>query len=365
MRESERNGYPLASIRLDSVQLEGSSVSAVLSYDPGAEITYGKLSLTDSTLVKTEWLQAYLDIREGGIYYQRTLNSLAVRMDALEFIGLDGAPTLNFRGTHADISLPVKRQRSNRIDAVIGFLPNEENDGGLRVTGEAELHLDNLFSSGKMFDLHWQRMRPETQYLMIAYHHPNLFRSNIDASGSFQLLKEDTTFVSRDAGLRFAYRNGRHVISFLSRFRASRLLETESDLAELPEIADFNLNDYGLAYSYHDRRPGWQGYRGVSLSSDFRIGNKKIRQNTAFPPEFYEGLDTDLLQLSAEADVKWGFLTGKQTLLYQHLQAGWMDADVLFFNDLYRLGGFRSIRGFNENQFFAQRYALYTLECQV
>ncbi|MEJ2004213.1 MAG: ShlB/FhaC/HecB family hemolysin secretion/activation protein [Cyclobacteriaceae bacterium] len=58
-------------------------------------------------------------------------------------------------------------------------------------------------------------------------------------------------------------------------------------------------------------------------------------------------------------------LTGKQTLLYQYLRGGIMNSDRLFQNDLYRLGGFRSVRGFNENQFFASQYLIYTLEWQL
>ncbi|MEJ2004212.1 MAG: hypothetical protein P8X57_04440 [Cyclobacteriaceae bacterium] len=309
LRESERSGYPYAIVRLDSIAINGSDVSAAINYESGIQVRYGSLLLTDSSLVKAEWMAAYLDIRHGEIYDQRQIDRIGTRVEALEFVDLSSSPLLIFNGGEVDILLDPEKIPSNRVDAVIGFLPNEEDGGGLRITGEAQLHLDNLFRSGKSFDFHWQRMRPETQFLELAYVHPNLLRSNLDALLDFRFLKEDTTFTTRDFNIRFDYRSGRHMFSVLSRFRSARLLEVEPNLESLPEAADFNLNDYGLAYTFSDRKLGWLGYRGFHTMSDFRIGNKNIRRNAALPAEVYEGIDENLLQWESNAAVSWGFLT--------------------------------------------------------
>ncbi|MCA6078326.1 hypothetical protein [Fulvivirga sedimenti] len=365
LRESEISGYPFASVRLDSIRLEDTGIYAVIKYEPGQLVVYEDLILPDATFVKWEWMAAYLDIRPGDIYNQRNINNLNERIDALEFVELDGPLTIDYSSGNARVAIPVRKRPSNRIDAIIGFLPNEEGDGGLRITGEAELHLANLFNSGKIFDFHWQRMRPETQFLEIGYQHPNFLRTNLDVFVGFKLLKEDTTFVTRDFNLQVDYRNGRHTISFLSQFRAARLLETGSDVEVLPDVADFNLNDYGAGYRYDRSDAGWLGFKGLHFSAEFTVGNKKIRRNAAFPDDVYDGIDLDLIQLGARAAGRWGFQTGKKSLLFQHARGGWLDSDRLFLNDLYRLGGFRSIRGFNENQFFARQYFLYTIEWQL
>ncbi len=365
LRESEQSGFPYARIRLDSIELEGSEVSASILYQSGDRVTFGKLILSDSIFVNPAWLAAYLDIRNGEIYDKREINRLEARLEALDFITLEKSPSLIFRGSKVDVLLNVNKVPSNRVDAVIGFLPNEEEGGGLRITGEAELHIDNLFRSGKTFDLYWQRMRPATQFLSIGYFHSNLFRSNLNLSLDFQFLKEDTTFTTRDFDVRIDYRTGYHTFSALSRFRAARLLNVDPDLEELPEVADFNLNDFGLAYRFGNLKTGWLGYRGIQVTTDVRAGNKNIRRNTAIPAEYYEGIDDNLLQWGMDLSAAWGFLTGRQTLLYQRIRGGLLQSDKLFQNDLYRIGGFRSLRGFNENQFFARQFLLYTIEWQL
>jgi len=42
-----------------------------------------------------------------------------------------------------------------------------------------------------------------------------------------------------------------------------------------------------------------------------------------------------------------------------------MVSDRLFLNELYRLGGLNSIRGFNEYNFYASEYIIGTLELRV
>ena len=362
LKEAERNGHPFAKVRLDSIEMNGTNIRAVINYTEGALVRYGVLS-ADSSFVKTGWLAAYLDLRPGDPYDQRVVENMAARMDALEFAGINGSPTIRFIEDRADIYLPVERRPANRIDAIVGFLPNEESDGGMRITGEAELHLANLFNSGKVFDLHWQRMRPETQYLDLGYFHPNIFRTNLNISVGFDLLKEDTTFITRDFDLRVDYRTGRHVVSFMSRLRAARILNEGLQEDLLPSIGDFNQNDYGAGYMYDRIDAGWLGFKGLRLSAEFMVGNKRIRNASMAPDD--GGSDRNILQLTSTGGIRWGFLTGKRTLLFQNFRAGWLESDQLFVNDLYRLGGFRTIRGFNENQFFAQQYLLYSAEWQL
>jgi outer membrane protein assembly factor BamA len=250
------------------------------------------------------------------------------------------------------------------VDGIIGFLPNEEE--GLRITGQAELELNNLFNSGKSFQMSWQRMRPETQRLFLSYYHTNLLRTRLDVGLNFNLLKEDSTFINRNFNISLDYSTGPHSLFFISRIKSARLLETSryEDITELPDVADFNLNDYGVGYHYLDVQPGWLGQYGLDLQAEAALGNKKIRRNAGLPPEIYEGIDLNSLQGRAEFSGQWGIRVGKQSLFVQRYSAGWMGGENLFLNDLYRLGGFRTIRGFNENEFYAQYYGMINLEWQ-
>jgi hemolysin activation/secretion protein len=60
------------------------------------------------------------------------------------------------------------------------------------------------------------------------------------------------------------------------------------------------------------------------------------------------------------------FLELRRNIVFMgKLQAGMVENEKLFLNDLFRLGGLRSLRGFNENFFFASHFATATLETRL
>jgi hemolysin activation/secretion protein len=51
-------------------------------------------------------------------------------------------------------------------------------------------------------------------------------------------------------------------------------------------------------------------------------------------------------------------------IIYNKISAGFINSKNLFHNDLFQIGGLNSLRGFNENEFFAKRCALSAMEAR-
>ncbi len=364
---SEANGFPFAAVWLDSVRVSGQQVHGTLTYDPGPEIVFDSLRLQGFTEVKTAWLMSYLNLVPGTRYDQEAVDRVRGRIRRLSFMKLNGEPTMTFQNESARLYLPVERVPSNRVDGVVGFLPNEENDGGLRVTGELDLSLANLFNAGKQLDLRWQRVKPLSQTLAVGYRHPNVLRSPIHFSGSFELLKEDSTFINRHFHLALGLNRGIHEFSVFTRLKRTRLLSGNDfeGITELPEIADLNVNYYGLEYNASLLEDGWSDNKGWMVEVRGALGDKEIRRNSDIPEEVYEGEDLKTLQVTGELDARLGLQAGRSSLWFIRAHAGFVEDDQLFLNDLFRLGGIRSFRGFTENNFFTSSFATLTLEYQL
>src|SRR5690606_7626763 len=88
----------------------------------------------------------------------------------------------------------------------------------------------------------------------------------------------------------------------------------------------------------------------------------RIIQNTGLSSSLYKEMDLVNIQyyltLLAEKHLFYNARMG--TLL--RLNAGEMANKNLFLNDMYRIGGLKSIRGFNENFFFTNRYVYVNFE---
>lgn len=83
-----------------------------------------------------------------------------------------------------------------------------------------------------------------------------------------------------------------------------------------------------------------------------------IRRN----PEIYTGID--LRQPSREINfrVKWYYSFFPRNVLHLANHTYWLGMENYLRNDQLQVGGSRSIRGFNENQFFTDFYSFFTAE---
>lgn len=68
------------------------------------------------------------------------------------------------------------------------------------------------------------------------------------------------------------------------------------------------------------------------------------------------------MQWTAEANVQTFIQIGKKATLLNQFQGGMIQSQNLVLSDLYRVGGLKTLRGFNENNYFVSDFAVYTLE---
>ncbi|UII34222.1 BamA/TamA family outer membrane protein [Fulvivirga ulvae] len=367
VRQSENTGYPFASVKLDSITVVNNTIQSVLNYTSGPLITYDSLIIKGTDKVKIKWLMSYLEMRPGEVFNQGVLDKIASRINKLGFIELAAPVEVTFQNSQATVMLTLKNINANRIDGVVGILPNAQNDGKLLVTGQFDLSLTNLFNSGKRLDVEWQRLKPLSQFLHIAYRHPNMLASPLHLNTSYELLKEDSTFINRNAFIGFDYQISASNVTFFTRLKTSRLLSTEGleDILSLPEVNDFNLNYYGIGYGANSFNEQVNRRSGMSTYIEIAVGTKKIRKNVSLPSEIYDGIELNTVQYQLEGHYQYYLPISKLLVFHQRVKGGKIINDQLFKNDLFRLGGLRSLRGFNENFFFASDYLLSNVELQL
>jgi hypothetical protein len=253
----------------------------------------------------------------------------------------------------------------NVFDGVIGFLPNENESGKLLITGEVDLQLYHLGGKGRDFSVSWQRLNIQSQALEIRGKESFIFRSPVDLRAGFSLLKQDSSFVNRTFELDFGYRiSDEGYINFFTRRQAGDLISTEDfDPDEnLPSAIDYRWNQYGLGMDWNRLNSPVSTRRGSRVQGQFSLGNKRILQNTGLPEDLYQGIDDSSPQyqgwFSAEKHLylkpTWG--------MWIRGVGGFVQNQNLFLNELYRLGGLKSIRGFNEKFFFAKSYGYLNFE---
>ncbi|QDH78024.1 outer membrane protein assembly factor [Echinicola soli] len=361
----ENEGFPFAAVRLDSIRQGDHSLRAHLALEEGPYIRFDSLNVLGNARVKVEFLARSLGIVPGEPYSQKKVQAAIRTIQNIPYYKLEEPPRVSFQNSEATLYLTLKNRKINTLDGIIGLLPNEAEANKLLVTGQFDLDIYNPAGKGRQYGLHWQRLTQYSQNLEIAALEPQIFGTGIDVNASFFLLKEDTSFVNRDFRFGFGFQvTPQLYMDFFSRWQSGDLLSVPevSSADELPEVLDFRYHSYGVRLSYHDLDDGYLPMSGWRLMAEGGVGNKKILHNTAIEEVFYESVGREALQAFGTFSAEEYWRVSKRLVGFLRLRGGLLYGDNILKNDMYRLGGLRSIRGFNENFFFANRYVYANFE---
>ncbi|KAA9333024.1 BamA/TamA family outer membrane protein [Hymenobacter busanensis] len=367
LEEAENAGYPFAQVRLDSVQLTTNEVAATLAVDRGPVVVFDSLQIVGKTKIRPRFLIRYLQIEPNQPYSQQRVDAAARLLRQLPYLQLRAEPEVRFARGKARVYLALDDRNANQFDAIVGVLPNNNTAPGqkkVQITGDVTLNLRNLGGTGKQLGLQWRKVEAASQVLDAGYQHPNFFGSPLDLGATFNLFKQSDDFLTLRPRLQVGYaasRAGR--LSVFVEQRNSRLLDTTLyKLTVLPDNVDSRYTGYGLDYALTLLDDPYFPRRGWLLTGQGAVGTKVISKNTDIKPELYDGLPLRSTQISLSGRVERYMRLGKQSVLLARVRGEALFNQRLFLNDLFRLGGLATLRGFNELDFYAAQYGVSTVE---
>jgi surface antigen Omp85-like protein len=366
IEESDHNGYPFTTIKLDSVKLSDDHISANILYSSGQRIKYAAVEL-NKEFIKTGYLESYLKIRQGALFNSSQVDAIENKIDKLTYCKLEGLPKIRFENKSCKIALNISSIRANTVDAMLGLAPNQLEEGKMLATGYVKLDLHNLFKSGKRITFNWQQFGVQSQMLNARYIHTNLFKSVINLQGEFNLFKQDTTFINRDFRIDIGYDIGDYIVNITSNFITSKLLSgTDINKVEDLDLIDFNAQYYGAEISKIKFDNIINPSRGWSSKAKFNVGSKTILNTSFVPNELYDSLEKQSLQSNMSITSELALPISNIFIAYSKFELATIASNgKLFSNDLYRLGGINSLRGFNELEIYSSAYAMLQLEARL
>lgn len=377
---AEGHGYPFAQAWLEDVQVGNGQASAQLRLGRGPLILVDKLEVEGDVKISKTYLSNYLGIREGMPYDNSRVLRIRNRIRELPFLKLDQDPTVAFVGSQASLRLLLSKKRASRFDFVIGVLPQnasgrQENNRSLLVTGTFNGELQNQFGLGERIYAAFEQLRPETQELELEFNYPYVLGLPFGADFHFNLYKRDTSFLDleSDLGIQYLFEGGNYIKAFWNNRSSSLLTVDEQQLErqqQLPPTLDVRNAYFGLEYALQrldyrfNPRKGWSGFlRGGA-------GVKRIERNNRIVElgygELYDTLALRSFQYKLNARLEGYLPVFSRSTVKGSLQVGAIIAeDPIFFNEQFRIGGNRLLRGFDEESIFATNYGIATLEYRL
>lgn len=363
--EAEDLGYPFAAVNLDSLTLEGDSIRSTLNFDFGPLIRWDSITVSGQTKTLPLYVQNLTGIEPGNPFSQKEFEESILTLGRSPYFILAGQPEITFQTKSARPTFNLRDRNANVLDGIIGLLPNENEPGKMLITGQLDLELYHLAGKGRDIALHWQRLNISTQSLDLMAKESFLFNSPLDLRLGFNLLKQDTTFLNRNFSLDFGYRLKRGgYLRFFTNRKAGDLISTAAyqNVTELPDVADFRWNQYGIGWDWNKLDSPVFPRKGYWFTGEFSAGNKEIIENTGIPEEVYTDLVLNSPQYLGKIDLEKHFYLKPTWGIMLRASGGFTQNQNLLLNDLFRLGGLKTIRGFNENYFYARSYGYLNTE---
>ncbi|MDY3316802.1 hypothetical protein PG630_05740 [Riemerella anatipestifer] len=275
---------------------------------------------------------------KGKLHHSPQLIALHKRLQNHSFVLLERPPQTLFTPDSTQVFLFLQKKKNNSFDGVLGFGNNQSEK--LTLNGTLNFSLKNLFNSFETLNLFWQRTPNSGQTFDVGIEIPYLFNSDIGTQLKMSVFRQDSTFayVKVQPSLYYQWKF-KHKIGVRVSFELSSVLSETYNLAR-----EFSRKGVGLWYDYAENSDNELMPYLMKVNAEADMLNTQYTDGKASQWRY---------RIFAERNIN---LKGKHYLNLHLNSARLQTRELLSVNELYRIGGWNSLRGFNEESLLTNAY---------
>ena len=360
----ENNGYPFASVGLGGVVLDSNKISANLNIEKGQRISIDTIYIKSNEKIAIETVYNYIGIHPKDWYSESALQNVKTRIEEVPYWKEIKPLELEFKANGTcSVYIYLKSTKANSFNGVLGLQP--DGKGKTSVTGDAKVKLVNSFYRGETVFFNWRKTQQLTQALDLGGDYPFLFNTKFGIDFKANLYKKDTTFLNSSVRIGVDYLfSGRNKFTLFFENKSSVMLSAKqySDNVTLPDVIDVKMPNYGIALHYENLDYRFNPRKGVFGNLSASFGQKKISKNQLLPLNLYDSIELHTVSYQITAMLQYFIPLKRKSVILLRLRGESYTNSAIFINELYRLGGERTIRGFDEESIYASSYGVITME---
>ncbi len=385
LRYYENNGYPFASIQLKSLIEKDSRIYADLSIDRGKLILIDSVAIIGDITLTNRYIQNYIGIKKGALYNEELVRNISQKLRELPFLESAKQPTINFFADKAIITLYLKKKNANRFDFIIGVLPNSSlinSSGKVLITGDVQLNLQNALGYGEQLSLRFEKFQARTTRAKSRIIYPFLLSTPFGIDAGFNLFVNDSIFrnLEYDIGIQYLYTGGNYIKGYYKRFE-TRIISVDTAAVlftkKLPSNLDVNNSTYGIEYAYDKTDFRFNPRKGYGFILNVAVGLRRIEPNLRiinlkdpFNPEFsfrslYDSIQNKGNQYRGIIRFYKYWPVANHAVIKIQIDAGYIIGKNIVVGELFRLGGNKFLRGFDEESILVSSYQVLNIEYRL
>ena len=341
----EAKGNSFTKLFLENSKIKNDTLISQLKINQSKQRKINKVIVRGYDKFPKSFLKNYFKLNESSIFNNKKLNSISNLTRSLNFVEEIKKPEVLFTKDSTIIYMYLKKRKNNSFDGLIN-LSTQEN-GSVNFNGYLDLKLNNILSKGESFNLKWNNYGNERQELAIRTKIPFIFKSKISPEIKFSIYKQDSTFLNSLFNIKLNYViNYKSELSFfINNEKSEKLTGTNIE----NNLESFNTFLTGVGYQYNDK----QNY--FLRESKFYFGVE-----TGFGKR--NNLNKSVNQTKIEATIKYHLDLSDRSFMYLKNKVGILNSKSYLLNELFRIGGPKTIRGYAIQSIFSKNYTTQNIE---
>lgn len=379
LRSRRDEGYPFAHFTLEDIQYELNrenqiETSIFYQYQAGNFVTIDSIFIEGKPKEHASFIHSLIRIYPKAAYNHSLIQEIPRILNNSIYYQNVKDPQLTFvEKDKAHLTIELEPTKAGKFDVLLGFLQSDAsaaelggNSRRLQVIGSAEVLLVSSLKRGDILQFSYQSLTANSQQLNIFMQWPYLLKTPLYAEASFDIRNQQEQFLVREfrVGGKYAFSQNL-AATFYYRDRASRLLDsafTQTQAQGETDLVGGQLSLAGIGLTYNSLDYPLNPTKGISFLLEAGAGSRETRRNSLVDVAVFDTLTQSQPSREVRAHVKWFRSLSQRQVIHLGHESLWLGQENYFQNDQWQLGGARSIRGFNENQFFADLMLKFTAE---
>ncbi len=342
-KQLSEQGQPFSKVKLNNiVRISSQRLKADLTIDPSDLRKLDDIIIKGYDKFPKSFLRYYSNLKLGKALGVEQIKKKVNLLNQLNFAEVPKDPALLFTQDKTTLYIYVTRVKANQFDGFLGFGSTEDNNQS-GVFGLVDLSLVNNLNYGEELRMKYRKQGNGQSELDVQVKAPFLFKTPFSLALGLNIFRKDSLFQNNLQSLGLVYQRNPSW-SYQLQAKATQSAAISHDLE------NFDAVFYGGGFKF--LQPPKSNHilsteTLFSLNTDF--GHRKNSQNT-------------LKQSSLSFMGQYEFILNNRQSIYSNVQLSYLFSEAYLPNELIRLGGVQSLRGFEENSISTSGYSLLRSE---
>ncbi len=346
----ENIGYPFAQLEIENLLIKNYSLKGILHVSKNQKFYFDTILIKGKVKISRKLIYKYIAINPGDLFNQKKIDRLDEYLNKLAYIKIAKPTELEFFNKRADIHIYLKKRKSNLFKGIIGFATDENDENKLKLTGNVKFDLNNSFGIGEHIALRWENYKDSSQFLSSIVSVPYLFFLPLGIKASFQLDKELLDYLNVNYSMALTYDiNPSDKVEVYLNGKHSYIID--NDAVTQTGLDNITIYTFGLTIGIDKTDRIILARKGFKLQVSSGYGNRWTDQSG----------NSSVLEADFFAAYYWQ-LTKSLTLSLKN-NSKLISNNIGFYeNEMLKIGGIESIRGFDEKSIHASAYSFFSFE---